>query len=288
MARSSAGRPGRRRHVQDDLAPRIKRLVEHGVTPGLGTILVGDDRRATGYVRLKQRRPPRSAFGRHTCTCPSPRRRPTSLAAIDGYNDDPAVDAILVQHPSPPHLDYEAALLAIDPDKDADGLHPVNLGRLVLGVPGPVRARPRASRRCSCTTRSRSRAARRDHRARLHDRPPALEAAVAEGADRERDRHRVPHRAYPWPQYTKQADIVVAAAGVPGSCNPTTFGPGPWSWAGATIQGRKLLPDVDEACAEVAGWITPRLGGVGPTTRAMLFRNTVEAAERRAGIVESA
>ena len=92
-----------------------------------------------------------------------------------------------------------------------------------------------------------------------------------------------------WPRYTQRADVVVAAAGVPGIVQPEHIRPGSVVVGGGVrYEGRKLLPDVDEACEEVADWITPRVGGVGPTTIAMLFRNAVEAAERRAGIVESA
>ena len=99
----------------------------------------------------------------------------------------------------------------------------------------------------------------------------------------------VVHTGVPdWPRYTQRADIVVAAAGVPGILQPEHIRPGAVVVGGGVrYEGRKLLPDVDESCEEVAGWITPRVGGVGPTTIAMLFRNAVEAAERRAGIVES-
>jgi methylenetetrahydrofolate dehydrogenase (NADP+)/methenyltetrahydrofolate cyclohydrolase len=99
----------------------------------------------------------------------------------------------------------------------------------------------------------------------------------------------VVHTGVPdWPRYTQRADIVVAAAGVPGILQPEHIRPGSVVIGGGVrYEGRKLLPDVDEACEQVAGWITPRVGGVGPTTIAMLFRNAVEAAERRAGIVES-
>ena len=86
-----------------------------------------------------------------------------------------------------------------------------------------------------------------------------------------------------WPRYTQRAEIVVAAAGVPGILQPEHISPGSVVIGGGVrYEGRKLLPDVDERCEEVAGWITPRVGGVGPTTIAMLFRNAVEAAERRA------
>jgi len=100
----------------------------------------------------------------------------------------------------------------------------------------------------------------------------------------------VVHTGVPdWPRYTQRADIVVAAAGVPGILQPEHIRPGAVVVGGGVrYEGRKLLPDVDERCEEVAGWITPHVGGVGPTTIAMLFRNAVESAERRAGVIRSA
>ena len=207
------------------------------------------------------------------------------VAAIHAFNDDPAVDAMLVQHPTPPQIDYEAALLEMDPDKDVDGLHPVNLGRLVLGVPGPVPCTPagieallahyevpvagqRGRRRSDGASPSVARSrccCRRSARARTRRSPSCTPA-------------------YPTGRATRSAaDIVVAAAGVPGILQPEHIRPGAVVVGGGVrYEGRKLLPDVDESCEQVAGWITPRVGGVGPTTIAMLFRNAVEAAERRA------
>ena len=205
------------------------------------------------------------------------------LAAVRAFNDDPLVDGILVQHPTPPQIDFDAALLEMDPDKDVDGMHPVNMGRLALvdAGPGAVHAR-RASRRCSRTTRSRS---------------PATRCASSGAAPRSAVRSRCCCRrsgrpptprspsctpACPTgPSTRRRADIVVAAAGVPGILQPEHITPGAVVVGGGVrYEGRKLLPDVDEACEEVAGGITPRVGGVGPTTIAMLFRNAVEAAER--------
>ena len=212
------------------------------------------------------------------------------LAAIHAFNDDPAVDAMLVQHPAPPQIDYEAALLEMDPDKDVDGLHPVNLGRLVLGVPGPVPCTPAGIEALlahydvpvagrEVVILGRGFTLGRPLALLLSQKRPTANAAVT-----------VVHTGVPdWPRYTQRADIVVAAAGVPGILQPEHIRPGAVVVGGGVrYEGRKLLPDVDEACDEVAGWITPRIGGVGPTTIAMLFRNAVEAAERRVGIVESA
>jgi methylenetetrahydrofolate dehydrogenase (NADP+)/methenyltetrahydrofolate cyclohydrolase len=145
--------------------------------------------------------------------------------AIAGLDADPEVHALLIQHPVPPHLDYDAALAEVDPDKDADGMHPLDLGP----------ARPR---------------------------PPAGDAAGPEARHGRRRGHRRPHRRpglAPLRPARRRAD-----------------------------RGRRLLPDVDERCADVASAITPRVGGVGPTTVAMLFRNAVRAAGRAASWSEGA
>ncbi len=272
-----------------DLEPRIKRLVEHGVTPGLATILVGDDGASAGYIRMKQERAAEVGLTSPHVHLPGSATQADLLAAIRAFNEDPAVDAMLVQHPAPPQIDYEAALLEIDPDKDVDGLHPVNLGRLVLGVPGPVPCTPAGIEALlahydvpvagrEVVILGRGFTLGRPLALLLSQKRPTANAAVT-----------VVHTGVPdWPRYTQRADIVVAAAGVPGILQPEHIRPGSVVVGGGVrYEGRKLLPDVDEACAEVAGWITPRVGGVGPTTIAMLFRNAVEAAERRAGIVES-
>jgi methylenetetrahydrofolate dehydrogenase (NADP+)/methenyltetrahydrofolate cyclohydrolase len=273
-----------------NLEPRIKRLVEHGVTPGLGTILVGDDGASVGYIRMKQEKAAAVGFTAPHVHLPDDATQADVLRAIHAFNDDPSVDAMLVQHPTPPQIDYESALLEMDPDKDVDGLHPVNLGRLVLGVPGPVPCTPAGIEALlahydipvagrEVVILGRGFTLGRPLALLLSQKRPTANAAVT-----------VVHTGVPdWSRYTRRADIVVAAAGVPGILQPDHIRPGSVVVGGGVrYEGRKLLPDVDEACAEVAGWITPRIGGVGPTTIAMLFRNAVEAAERRAGIIESA
>jgi len=120
--------------VKDDLRVRIKRLAEHGVTPGLGTVLVGDDPPSHAYVRLKREDSAEIGIQSVHTELPATTTQEELLRVIRRYNEDPAVDAYLVQVPLPPHLDEEEALLAVDPAKDADGLHPVNLGKLVMGV----------------------------------------------------------------------------------------------------------------------------------------------------------
>ena len=271
--------------VKDDLRMRIKRLAEHGVTPGLGTVLVGDDPPSHAYVRLK--REDSAEIGIHSVhtELPATSTQDQLLAVIRRYNEDPAVDAYLVQVPLPPHLDEEAVLLAVDPTKDADGLHPVNLGKLVMGVKhAPRPCTPLGIQALLVRHKvpiegqhvviiGRGLTIGRPLANLLSLKEPHANATVT-----------VCHTGTRFlPEYTKDADIIVAAAGRPNLVTPDMVRPGAAVvGAGATIEGRRVIPDVDEACAEVAGWITPRLGGVGPTTRAMLLRQTVEAAERRA------
>src|SRR5439155_13868926 len=120
--------------VKDDLRARIDGLAERGITPGLGTILVGDDPPSHAYVRLKREDSAEVGVRSVHTELPATVSQQELHAVINRYNRDPEVDAYIVQVPLPEHLDAEAALLAIDPAKDADGLHPVNLGRLVMGV----------------------------------------------------------------------------------------------------------------------------------------------------------
>lgn len=272
-----------------DLEPRIKRLIDLGHTPGLATILVGDDGASAGYIRMKQEKAAEVGMTSPHIHLPADAQQRDLVAAVRAFNDDPTVDAMLVQHPTPPQIDYEAALLEMDPDKDVDGLHPVNLGRLVLGVPGPVPCTPAGIEALlahyevpvsgrEVVVLGRGFTLGRPLALLLSQKRPTANAAVT-----------VVHTGVPdWPRYTQRADIVVAAAGVPGILQPEHIRPGAVVVGGGVrYEGRKLLPDVDESCEEVAGWITPRVGGVGPTTIAMLFRNAVEAAERRAGVVAS-
>jgi methylenetetrahydrofolate dehydrogenase (NADP+)/methenyltetrahydrofolate cyclohydrolase len=267
-----------------DLAPRIEKLASSGHRPGLGTILVGNESASAGYIRMKMEKAGELGFGSPHVHLSDDATQADLVAAIRAFNDDPAVDAMLVQHPTPPQIDFEAALLEMDPDEDVDGLHPVNMGRLALSMPGPVPCTPAGiealmafhdipvSGREVCIL-GRGTTLGRPLALLLSQKRPTANAAVT-----------VVHTGVPnWPDYTRRAEIVVAAAGVPGILQPEHVSPGAVVVGGGVrYEGRKLLPDVDESVAEVAGAITPRIGGVGPTTVAMLFRNCVEAAERRA------
>jgi methylenetetrahydrofolate dehydrogenase (NADP+)/methenyltetrahydrofolate cyclohydrolase len=270
--------------VFDDLRPRIDKLVEAGHAPGLGTILVGDDSASAGYIRVKQDKAAELGLVSPHIHLGDGATQADLVAAIREFNAASEVDAMLVQHPTPPQIDFEAALLEMDPDKDVDGLHPVNMGRLALSMTGPVPCTPAGieallafhdipvAGRSVCIL-GRGTTLGRPLALLLTQKRPTANAAVT-----------VVHTGVSdWGEYTRRAEIVIAAAGVPGILQPEHVSQGAVVVGGGVrYEGRRLLPDVDEAVAEVAGAITPRLGGVGPTTVAMLFRNCVEAAERRA------
>lgn len=268
------------------LEPRIKALLAGGHAVGLGTILVGSDGASAGYIRMKQEKATSLGMAAPHIHLGDDATQDEVLDAVHRMNADDSVTGFLLQHPTPHQIDFDAALLTIDPAKDVDGLHPENVGRLALGMPGPVSCTPAGieallahyeipvSGRGVCIL-GRGTTLGRPLALLLSQKRPTANAAVT-----------VVHTGVPdWPEYTKRAEIVIAAAGVPGILQPGHITPGcVVVGGGVRYEGRRLLPDVDEACEEVAGWITPRLGGVGPTTIAMLFRNCVEAAERRAGL----
>jgi len=265
------------------LTTRVASLGERGITPGLGTILVGSDPNSHAYVRGKRAACEEIGMvSRHT-ELPESVSPEDLHATIADYNSDPAVDAFIVQLPLPSHLDEEVALLAIEPDKDADGLHPVNLGRLVMGVSAPRPCTPLGIQTLLATNGveiagrhvvivGRGLTIGRPLALLLTLKEPHANAAVT-----------VVHTGVDdLGQYTRTADILIAAAGRASIITPDMVRSGAAVVsAGITMDGRRLVPDVDEAVGEVAGWITPRLGGVGPTTIAMLLANAVAAAERK-------
>jgi methylenetetrahydrofolate dehydrogenase (NADP+)/methenyltetrahydrofolate cyclohydrolase len=266
-----------------DLVQRIDALRRAGRNPGLGTILVGSDSASEGYIRIKQERAVELGFENAHVHLPDDATQPDVVAAVREMNEAAEIDAVLIQHPTPPHIDYEAALAELDPDKDADGQHPLNMGRLALGMDGPLPCTPAGIEALlafydipvagrEVVVLGRGFTLGRPLSMLLSLKRPTANAAVT-----------VVHTGVPnWPDYTRRAPIVVAAAGVPGILQPEHITAGAVVVGGGVrYEGRRLLPDVDERCEDVAGWITPRVGGVGPTTIAMLFRNTVAAAERR-------
>jgi methylenetetrahydrofolate dehydrogenase (NADP+)/methenyltetrahydrofolate cyclohydrolase len=270
--------------IRAQVSEEVARLKEVGVQPGLGTILVGDDGPSARYVEMKHQDSAEIGIASIHEHLPANVTQEELHATIARFNADPEVDAYLVQLPLPEGLDEEAALLAVDPDKDVDGLHPVNLGRLVMGTEGPVPCTPAGIQELlvaygvaiegrHVVIIGRGLTIGRPLALLLALKRPHANAAVT-----------VVHTRVPdLGEHTRRADILVAAAGRAGLVTPDMVKPGAAVvGAGTSWSGRRLLSDVDESVAEVAGWLTPRIGGVGPMTRAMLLRNAVRAAGRRA------
>ena len=268
--------------VLADVAERVAKLKARGIVPSLATILVGDDDASAGYIRVKQRQAEELGFDSPHAHLAASAPQEELHDTIQTYNNDPLVHGMLVQHPIPGHLDYDAALAGMDPDKDVDGMHPLNVGRLSLGLPGPLPCTPAGIEALlayyeipvagrDVVILGRGATLGRPLAVLLAQKRPTANAAVT-----------VVHTGVPdWDRYTRRADILIAAAGVPGIIQPEHVKPGAVVVGGGVrYEGRRLLPDVDESVEQVAGAITPRVGGVGPTTVAMLFRNAVAAAER--------
>lgn len=270
--------------IRAQVALEVEILKKRGIKPGLGTILVGDDPASAVYIGAKIKACEEAGIASIHAQLPSTATQNEVLAQIEAFNENPAVSAYIVQLPLPKGLDEEAALLAINPDKDADGLHPVNLGRLVMGASGPLPCTPAGIvellREYEVPVEGkhvvivgRGLTIGRPLALLLALKRPGCNAAVTvvhTGVKNLRD-------------YTQQADILIAAAG---SANLIQRD---WVKAGAAVigggltrgEGRKIISDVDDSVAEVAGWMTPRVGGVGPMTVAMLLQNTVEAAKKQ-------
>lgn len=268
--------------IKHELARRVEALRDRGVTPGLGTVLVGDDGPSANYVAMKHADCAELGIESRHVHLPADATQREVSAVVAQLNADPAVDAYLMQYPFPGHLDYEAALLEVDPAKDVDGLHPVNLGRLVQGVPAALPCTPAgilallAAYDIPVTGRhvvivGRGLTIGRPLANLLTLKRPDANAAVT-----------VVHTGVAdIASFTRQADILVAAAGSPGLITADMVRPGAVVVAaGVSFEGKRLLSDVADDVAEVVSWLSPRVGGVGPMTRAMLLVNTVEAAER--------
>jgi methylenetetrahydrofolate dehydrogenase (NADP+)/methenyltetrahydrofolate cyclohydrolase len=269
------------------LADKVKKRVrdeiaELNIIPGLGTILVGNDPASESYVGAKIRDCEEvgiQSIHRHLSEDISSR---DLIATINEFNNDDAIDAYIVQLPLPKQLNEEEALLAIDPNKDADGLHPVNLGRLVMGVEGPVPCTPQG---IQLLLEEYEVPVEGKHvvvigRGLTIGRPMALLMALKRKTANAAVT--VVHTGVSdLAAHTKRADIIIAAAGVSNLVKPNMIREGAAVIGGGiTRQGKKILSDVDESVGEKAGWVTPRLGGVGPMTRAMLLQNTLDAAKR--------
>ena len=268
--------------IRGEVTDRVARLRASGVEVGLGTILVGEDGPSERYVAMKIADCAEVGIRSVHEHLSADVTQSDLEAVVARFNADPTVHAYLVQLPLPPGLDEERVLLAVDPAKDVDGLHPVNLGRLVMGANGPLPCTPAgivellAANHVPVEGRhavviGRGLTIGRPLALLLASKRPGCNAAVT-----------VVHTGVSdMAALVRQGDVVVAAAGRAGLVTADMIKPGAAVvGAGTSWEGRKLLSDVDPGVAEVAGWLTPRIGGVGPMTRAMLLVNAVRAAER--------
>lgn len=272
--------------IRDRLATEVAELKTRGIHPGLGTILVGEDPASATYIGAKIKACHEAGVTSIHAPLPADATQEQVIAQIEKFNADSAVSAYIVQLPLPKGLDEEAALLAIDPDKDADGLHPVNLGRLVMGALGALPCTPHGIvellREFGVPVEGkhvvivgRGLTIGRPLALLLALKRPGCNAAVT-----------VVHTGVKnLADYTRQADVLIAAAGAPNFIKADMIKPGAAVIGGGLTrgEGKKIISDVDDEVAGVAQWMTPRVGGVGPMTVAMLLQNTVEAAKRNAG-----
>jgi methylenetetrahydrofolate dehydrogenase (NADP+)/methenyltetrahydrofolate cyclohydrolase len=269
--------------IKAELADRVAKLRAAGVTPGLGTILVGDDPGSHSYVRGKHRDSATVGITSIQRELPATASQAEIEAAVDELNADPACTGYLVQLPLPAGVSEYDVLARVDPVKDVDGLHPTNLGKLVLGEPGPL----------PCTPRGIVELLRR------YDVPIAGAEVVVVGRGitvgrplgllltRKSENATVTlcHTGTrDLPAQLRRADIIVAAAGTPHLVRPDHVKPGAAVLdVGVSRDSTGIVGDVDPAVREVAGFFSPNPGGVGPMTRAMLLTNVVEAAEASLG-----
>ncbi|MEV6109027.1 bifunctional methylenetetrahydrofolate dehydrogenase/methenyltetrahydrofolate cyclohydrolase [Streptomyces sp. NPDC051940] len=269
--------------IKSELATRVQALKARGITPGLGTVLVGDDVASHKYVAGKHRDCAEIGIASIQRELPATATQEQIEAVVRELNEDPACTGYIVQLPLPKHIDENRVLELIDPEKDADGLHPMNLGRLVLNEPAPLPCTPWGVIRLL-----------RQYEVEING---AHVVVVGRGVTIGRSipllLTRKSENATVTQCHTgtrdlsaqlRQADIIVAAAGVPHLIKPEDVKPGAavLDVGVSRDEHGKIHGDVHPGVAEVAGWLSPNPGGVGPMTRAMLVANVVEAAERAA------
>ena len=267
--------------IKAELAERVAKLREQGVVPGLGTVLVGDDPGSHWYVNAKHKDCAEVGIASIRVDLPATATQAEVETRIDELNADPACTGFLVQQPT--GLDEFALLSRVDPDKDVNGLHPVSLGKLVLGEEGSL----------PCTPMGVIELLRR------HDVPIAGAEVCVVGRGltvgrplglllTRRSENATVTLCHTGTRdlaaHTRQADIVVAAAGVPGIITADMVKPGAALLdVGVSRVDGKIAGDLAEDVWDVAGWVSPNPGGVGPMTRAMLLSNIVSMAEKAQG-----
>ncbi|MEU4349879.1 bifunctional methylenetetrahydrofolate dehydrogenase/methenyltetrahydrofolate cyclohydrolase [Streptomyces sp. NPDC023838] len=267
--------------IKSDLAVRVAALKERGVHPGLGTVLVGEDPASQKYVAGKHRDCAEVGIASIQRHLPATATQEEIEAVVRELNEDPECTGYIVQLPLPKGIDENRILGLMDPAKDADGLHPTNLGRLVLNEPGPLPCTPYGIIQLL-----------RKHGVEINGaevvvigrgvtigRPmPLLLTRRSENATVTQCHTGTRDLA----AHLRRADIIVAAAGVPHLVKPEDVKPGAavLDVGVSRDENGKIVGDVHPGVTEVAGWISPNPGGVGPMTRAQLLVNVVEAAER--------
>jgi methylenetetrahydrofolate dehydrogenase (NADP+)/methenyltetrahydrofolate cyclohydrolase len=266
--------------IKSELAARVSALAERGTPAGLGTILVGDDPGSHWYVNAKHKDCAEVGIASIRRDLPATASQAEIEAAVDELNADTSCSGFLVQLPLPKGRDEYAVLSRVDPAKDVDGLHPVNLGRLVLGEPAPIACTPygivELLRRydvpiagAHVVVIGRGITVGRPLGLLLTRRSENATVTLCHTGTRDLASH------------VRTADIVVAAAGRPGLVTADMIKPGAAVLdVGVSRVDGKIAGDVADDVAEVAGYVSPNPGGVGPMTRAMLLTNVVEAAER--------
>jgi methylenetetrahydrofolate dehydrogenase (NADP+)/methenyltetrahydrofolate cyclohydrolase len=265
--------------IKTELRERVSVLAERGIVPGLGTVLVGDDPGSRSYVAGKHRDCAEVGIASIQVELPDSTSQDELASVIAELNADPACTGYIVQLPLPGDLDDNSALALVDPDKDADGLHPVNLGRLVLGIPGPLPCTPRGIvellRRNGVTLNGAD--------VCVIGRGTTVGRPLGLLLTRKSENATVTlcHTGtVDLPRHIRQADIVVAAAGRPRLVTADMVKPGAVCVdVGITRTDAGLVGDLDPNVRDVASWVAPMPGGIGPMTRAMLLSNVVERAE---------
>jgi methylenetetrahydrofolate dehydrogenase (NADP+) / methenyltetrahydrofolate cyclohydrolase len=270
--------------IRGELTERVSALTAAGRRPGLGTLLVGDDPGSRWYVNAKHKDCAEVGIGSIQRELPADASQDDVLAVVEELNADPTCTAYIVQLPLPRQVDESSVLEAMEPAKDADGLHPVNLGRLVLNVPAPLPCTPlgivELLRRyevpiagAEVVVVGRGITVGRPLGLLLTRRSENATVTLCHTGTRDLAAH------------VRGADVVVAAAGVPGLITPGMVRPGAAVLdVGVSRVDGKIAGDVAPGVPDVAGFVAPNPGGVGPMTRAMLLANVVAAAERVAAV----
>ncbi len=271
--------------VRAEVAEQVRTLTDAGVRPGLGVVLCGNDPASATYVRNKGRVAEELGIRFDLHTPPTDSGTGAVLGLVEQMVDDDGIDGILVQLPLPPQIDQDVILDAVRPDKDADGFHPLNFGRLAQGAPTPVV--PCTPAGCMELMR-RYGVPLRGARAVVVGRSPIVGRPMAMLLLNADCTVTICHsRTADLPGVCRDADILVAATGRPGMITADYVKPGACVIdVGTTPVAGKLRGDVDRQSVEgVAGWLSPVPGGVGPMTIAMLMRNTATLCASRRGVV---